>query len=588
MKDTNNKLKNKIYTEAKRNDMIAAAILNNENEDLVYALSYGQRVINGCSPEEVWKEVINNNFEGLEKQLDDLDKMDINEEYDDGILLVYAAQHGYIDIMKLLIEKGAEVNLEDSYGMTPLYWAAINNNEDMTKFLIEEKGAEVDFEGINSTTALLEVSKNGYIEIVKILVAHGADINIKASISRTPLHYALEKGYMDIAEFLIKEGADVNIEDGDGMTPLHYAVNTSIIDMVSFLIEKGADLNYKSRNGEVALKYPYDKNDEEIVKLLLNNGADEKTIYSEGKTFVEHARYTNKKWFTDLILRTHSLKNPKRLVEILTDFTNETPIKYTTHDWKNRIPEKYNKNFSEFLNDVKQQFSKIEDELEKLSPALHETIYDFIINEKNTTSWSSFIGLEEYVNNGGEPSEYKINGISFGDIINEFKHKIEFRNNEDQLRSIFDKWKDTLGKDFKLKIDDGLNGIAIYTDTKLFTDVIDEILKDIQEKRSTFKKIEVKLTKPDFNYVELYIIHKNSKANRSAEDMLARFEFEKGDIQGIGKNLTNLCDWSIESADSDGKPYRVNYLKSEDIDSIEPPQTVSTDLGFTHIFRFYK
>jgi len=567
-----------------RDDMIAQAVNDSDPEAIAYALSF----IHGCSPESVWKEVINNNFEGLKKVLKTLDEMDINKEYNDDILLVYASKHGYIDIMKLLIEKGAEVNIEDADGMTPLYWAAINNNAHITKFLIEDKGAEVDYEGINSTTALIEASKHGYIDIVKLLIANGANINIKASVSKTPLHYAVNIGYMDIAEFLIKEGAVVDVEDGDGMTPLHYAVEESNRDMIKFLIDKGADINSKNRNGEVALKYPYDKDDKEMVEFMLENGADENNIYREGKTFLEHARYTNKKWFIDLILKTHSLKNPKRLVEILTDFTNETPIKYTTHDWKNRIPEKYNKNFSEFLNDVKQQFSKIEDELKKLSPNLHQTIYDFIINEKNTTSWSSFIGLEEYVNNGGEPSEYKINGISFGDIINEFKHKIEFRNNEDQLRSIFDKWKDTLGRSFKLNIDDSLNGIAIYTDTKLFTDVIDDIFKDIQEKRSTFKEIEVKLTKPDFNYVELYIMHKNSKANRSAEDMLERFEFEKGDIQGIGKNLSNLCDWSIESADSDGKPYRVNYLKSEDIDSIEPPQTVSIDVGFTHIFRFYK
>ena len=514
--------------------------------------------------------------------------IDVDAENDAGMVpLVFASEKGYMNIVKLLITKGAYVDIEDGYGMTPLYSAAGCNHTKIAKLLIEN-GAVVDFEGIESTTALLEAIKYGHINMVKLLIDNGADVNINGSISRTSLHYAAERGYIDIAELLIEKGAVVDVKDEDGMTPLHYAAKASNKDMIEFLIEKGADINLKSKNGEVALKYPYDKDDEEMVEFMLEEGANEKNIYREGKTFLEHARYKNKKWFTDLILRTHSLKNPKRLVEILTDFTNETPIKYTTHDWKNRIPKKYHKNFSKFLKDVIQQFNLIKDELKTLSPSLHQTIYDFIINEKNTTSWSSFNGLEEYVNNGGESSEYKINGIAFGDIINEFKHKIEFRNSENKLRSIFDKWKMKLGRDFKLNIDDSLNGIAIYTDTELFIDVIDDIFKDIEEKRSTFKDIEVKLIKEDFNYVELYIIHKNSKANRSAEDMLERFEFEKGDIQGIGKNLANLCDWSIESADSDGKPYRVNYLKSEDIDSIEPPKTVSTDLGFTHVFRFYK
>ena len=502
---------------------------------------------------------------------------DLNAEDDTGMIpIIYASSNGFIDIVKLLVDKGACVNVESD--TVALIEASKYGYIDIVKFLVE-KGADVDYESIESTTALLEVSKYGYIDIFNFLIENGANININASLSCTPLHYAIQNNHMEIAKLLIGMEVDVNIEDGDGLTPLHYAVKASNRDMIEFLIEKGANINLKSRNAEVALKYPYDKDDEGMVEFMLEKGA-------EGKTFLEHARYTNKKWFTDLILKTHSLKNPKRLVEILTNFTNETPIKYTTHEWKNRIPEKYIGNFKLFLEDVAKQFSEIDSELTDLSLSLRNKIYDFILNKDVADSWVSVKGLEAFVNAGGEPKDFALEDGTFNDKINAFKHTIEFRNNADKLKEVFDKWKEELGRGYKLTIDTSLEGVSIYTDTKLFTETIDSIFKYMRDEKAEHKVIDVKCIK-DFKTIELRIEHKNSKAKRSAKEMLERVTQEKGDM--AGKSMTNLCDWSIESASAEGEYYKVNYLKSDaDIDDIETLTDVPDDFGFTHIFRFYK
>ncbi|MCK5677612.1 MAG: ankyrin repeat domain-containing protein [Flavobacteriaceae bacterium] len=557
-------------------------------------------------------------FEIAKKLIDysaDVNLQDYNYDYDDPLLepgegyklfktpLMRCVDANNIEAISFLIDNDANIDIQTDRGETALMMAVKNANDKIAKILIDS-GADIYMTTDEGETAFFHAITKGNVTTVKLFGERkgvATVISTDEYYSRTALMFASEYGNVEVVKYLLSlDFAGIGMgnmawqgdENDKGRTALMYASLNGHMEVVELLIEH-SDINYRDTEGRTVLHYAYDKNYEEIVKFMLDNGANAKSIYSGSKTFIEHARYENRKWFTSLVLEKNSLKNPRRLVEILTEFTNETPIKYTTHDWKNRIPKKYHNNFSKFLSDVKEQFSIIDDELKILSPELYQVIYDFIINEGNRTSWSSLNGLEKYVNNGGEPSEYKIDGILFGDIINEFKHKIEFRNSEDQLRSIFDKWKDTLGRNFKLNIDDSLNGIPIYTNTKLFTSVIDSIFKDIQEKRSTFKEIKVMLIKPDFNYVELYIVHKESKANRSAEDMLKRFELEKGDIREIGKNLVNLCDWSIISADSDGKPYRVNYLKSEERDSIErdskkSPLTVSFDLGFTHIFRFYK
>ncbi len=154
----------------------------------------------------------------LEKEFPNIDVIiflieemkDAEEQYD-GLIYVYT--HGSIDILKLLDEKYKNPELSNSFSWDyPLTYSARNNDMAKTSYFIE-RGDSLDFEDTEGNTPLIEASKHGHIDIVKLLIANGANINIKASVSMTPLHYAADIGYMDIAEFLIKKGAVVDVED---------------------------------------------------------------------------------------------------------------------------------------------------------------------------------------------------------------------------------------------------------------------------------------------------------------------------------------------------------------------------------------
>ena len=117
---------------------------------------------------------------------------------------MYAANNGYLEIVKYLIDKGADIDNENRGGDTALVYASENGHFDVVKYLIE-KGSDV----IKHSNALWYASKNCHKEIVKLLIDSGADINKEYGYDKryTVLSYALEEGNTDIAEFLKANGA---------------------------------------------------------------------------------------------------------------------------------------------------------------------------------------------------------------------------------------------------------------------------------------------------------------------------------------------------------------------------------------------
>jgi len=291
---------------------------------------------------------------------------------------------------------------------------------------------------------------------------------------------------------------------------------------------------------------------------------------------------------------------PQKLVNLLSNFTIDTPIKYTTHSWDFGSIDKVYTNYQGFLNSIGTQWEGLEDELKFLSPNLHEKIHNFLLNKNSTQNWcsnadisigwSSLVGLEEWCNNGNSPfnfqlnESYKVDGktiLTFGDVIVLFKREIEIRNENNMLENIFMQEKKKLGREFKVELIK-LKGRSFYTDVEKFRYAIEKIFEEIQ-KREEFKNIKVEVVEPKSEYMELKITQLTSTANRSAKDMLN--EVKDGDFKMLKDNLKNLCDWSIESSYED-KGYRVNYLRDSNSKEIEKLNDIPQ--GFTHILRFYK
>jgi len=166
-----------------------------------------------------------------------------------------AANDGNTDIVKFLIDKGADVNDKNYQGDTPLHRAAMNSKTDTIKLLIE-KGANVNEKNNNKETPLHQVVYNDSIDIIKILIDNGADVNAKDSEGGTPLHQAAVSSDTGTIEFLLQKGAKINVKDDYGRTPLHWVVFKYRHERsVLMLVENGADPLIRDNNGKTPIDY---------------------------------------------------------------------------------------------------------------------------------------------------------------------------------------------------------------------------------------------------------------------------------------------------------------------------------------------
>lgn len=125
-----------------------------------------------------------------------------------------------------LVEQGANVNARESYdGQTALIYASRNRNKgfnEVVRFLIE-KGADVNAYDKNGNTALISAARYGLADNVQTLIGKGADVNAKNNGGVRALTYAAMDGYTDVVRLLIKNGANVNGKDGMDQTALSMA-----------------------------------------------------------------------------------------------------------------------------------------------------------------------------------------------------------------------------------------------------------------------------------------------------------------------------------------------------------------------------
>ena len=146
---------------------------------------------------------------------------------------------GEKEMVELLVANGADVNVkEDTMGATPLHFAADEGHKDIVEFLIS-KGAVVNAKDNIGGTALHHLTQEGQednTEMIEFLVSKGADINSKDDLaSATPLHYASMNGYITIVKFLIANGADIYCKAYEEATPLMLAVSEGHNDVADLL-----------------------------------------------------------------------------------------------------------------------------------------------------------------------------------------------------------------------------------------------------------------------------------------------------------------------------------------------------------------
>jgi ankyrin repeat protein len=242
--------------------------------------------------------------------------------------LLYAARENCMACVDVLLDRGADIDLADPDGVSPLHLAVMNANWDLARKLIDAgadvnqwdifgaaplftavggrartdggrasidppnettgleivrllltRGANPNMQlffrpanvrgatNLRGSTPLIRAAANNDMEVVKLLLEHGADATIYQADRQTPIHAALagranEKDAIELIKVLHEAGTDVNvvalivhIEEVRGGSALHYAVRKRYKDVIRLLASYGADMNLKDQDGLTALDY---------------------------------------------------------------------------------------------------------------------------------------------------------------------------------------------------------------------------------------------------------------------------------------------------------------------------------------------
>ena len=167
-------------------------------------------------------------------------------------LLTLAAKTGDTEIVKLLIDNNADLNITNAYGYTALIWAAQEGHTDIVELLIDNN-ANLNIQDKHTHTALIWAAQEGHMEIVGLLIDNNANLNIQDKHGYAALIYAAREGHTDIVKLLIDSNADLNIKSDYGNTALMFAAREGHTDIVELLVANKAKLNIKNRYGESAL-----------------------------------------------------------------------------------------------------------------------------------------------------------------------------------------------------------------------------------------------------------------------------------------------------------------------------------------------
>lgn len=163
----------------------------------------------------------------------------VNAVAPQGTALTAAAQAGQKEVVLLLLQAGADPNLEQAEnGRSALHQAAASGDVQSIRLLVAA-GAKLDKRDASDMTPIAYAVSNGSLPAAKALIAAGADVNVVIR-GRSLLMHVVDQGSLLMAQVLIRAGADVNYQDASGQTALSLAQKRRLEDLEMLLLQSGA------------------------------------------------------------------------------------------------------------------------------------------------------------------------------------------------------------------------------------------------------------------------------------------------------------------------------------------------------------
>ncbi|XP_034796830.1 caskin-1 isoform X2 [Pan paniscus] len=234
---------------------------------------------------------------GKAKLLGSTKKINVNFQDPDGFsALHHAALNGNTELISLLLEAQAAVDIKDNKGMRPLHYAAWQGRKEPMK-LVLKAGSAVNIPSDEGHIPLHLAAQHGHYDVSEMLLQHQSNPCMVDNSGKTPLDLACEFGRVGVVQLLLSsnmcaallEPRPGDATDPNGTSPLHLAAKNGHIDIIRLLLQAGIDINRQTKSG-TALHEAALCGKTEVVRLLLDSGinAHVRNTYSQTALDIVH------------------------------------------------------------------------------------------------------------------------------------------------------------------------------------------------------------------------------------------------------------------------------------------------------------
>ena len=225
--------------------------------------------------------------------------------------LMFASERGFCGMACLLLNMGAQVDLQNSNGMSALMFSS---NQKVAKLMLDS-GAQVDLQDTAGRSALMFASKQGFFEVAKLFVDKGAQVDLQDSAGRSALAWACRYSFQEIddldelhsqyrssamsryngnykiAKLLLESGAKLALPEGSLIRLYMSACKRGDCGVVELLLDAGVEVDAKVKYGmgSTGLMHASRGGHCELVELLLGRGSRVNQQYVDGKSSLMYA-----------------------------------------------------------------------------------------------------------------------------------------------------------------------------------------------------------------------------------------------------------------------------------------------------------
>ncbi|XP_059487008.1 serine/threonine-protein phosphatase 6 regulatory ankyrin repeat subunit A-like [Neocloeon triangulifer] len=197
--------------------------------------------------------------------------------------LLLAAECCQLDTFKFLLERGADLDYEDTMYHDAFHLTCYGDNLSVARYLVEIGKYDLEKRNVNGKTPWIKLAHDSCIEFKRLLVELGADIHATDNFNLSALTIAAQFSSVEKCKYLMSLGLDFDVLTKDGGTALHQACVSGNLATAKFILELGRlDVTDKQRDGSTPLHVAAGRGHLDMVKLLLENGAELQSLNDHG------------------------------------------------------------------------------------------------------------------------------------------------------------------------------------------------------------------------------------------------------------------------------------------------------------------